>query len=118
CRCPGSASAGSPRTSASRPAAGGTTPGARAATGGRASTGSRSRARSRGRARGRARRAGRTRRTFRVGVDRRVAALLAADRPRAADVAGLGRLGVVPALAVRLPDRVDRGEVDDVEAEL
>ena len=31
---------------------------------------------------------------------------------------GLGALRVVPALAVRAPDRVDRREVEDVEAEL
>jgi len=35
----------------------------------------------------------------------------------AADVAGRRLLGVVPALAVRVPDRVDRRQVDDVEAE-
>jgi hypothetical protein len=45
-------------------------------------------------------------------------AFLPADRPRAADVALLRRLGVVPALAVRLPDRVDRRQVEDVEAEV
>ena len=33
-------------------------------------------------------------------------------------LAALGRLGVVPALAVRVADRVDRREVEDVEAEL
>ena len=52
------------------------------------------------------------------GLDRGVAALLAADRPRAARVAGLGGQRVVAALAVREPDRVDRREVDDVEAEV
>ena len=53
-----------------------------------------------------------------LGMDRVVPALRTADRPRAPDVAGLGALRVVPALAVRQPDRVDRREVDDVEAEL
>ena len=57
CRCPGSASAGSRRTSASRRGGGGTTRDAPSATGGRASTGSRSRARSRSRASSRRRRA-------------------------------------------------------------
>ena len=51
-------------------------------------------------------------------VDRVVPALLGADRPRAADVALRRGLGVVPALAVRVPDRVDRRQVEDVEAEL
>ena len=51
-------------------------------------------------------------------VDRVVPALLGADRPGAADVALRRRLGVVPALAVRVPDRVDRRQVEDVEAEL
>ncbi len=41
-----------------------------------------------------------------------------ADRPRAADVARLRPLGVVAALAVRHADRMDRREVEDVEAEL
>ena len=50
CRCPGSASAGSRRTSVSRRAGGRTTPDARSATGGRASTAPRNRARSRCRA--------------------------------------------------------------------
>ena len=51
-------------------------------------------------------------------MDRVVPALLRADRPRAADVARLRPLGVVAALAVRDADRVDRREVEDVEAEL
>ena len=51
-----------------------------------------------------------------VGVDGVVAAVLGADRPRRAGVA-LGRgQGVVGALAVDLADRVDRRQVDDVEA--
>ena len=52
------------------------------------------------------------------GWTRGVPALGAADRPRAARVARLGRQRVVPALAVRDADRVDRRQVDDVEAEL
>ena len=51
-------------------------------------------------------------------VDRVVASLRGADRPRAPDVAGLGPLGVVAPLAVRPADRMDRREVDDVEPEL
>src|SRR2546423_2409222 len=51
-------------------------------------------------------------------VDRVVTALLGADRPRAADVPGPGRLGVVPALPVRAADRMDRRQVEDVEPEL
>ncbi len=53
-----------------------------------------------------------------LGMDRVVAALLAADRPRAAGIALRRGQRVVPALAVRLADRVDRRQVDDVEAEL
>ena len=53
-----------------------------------------------------------------VGMDRGVAALLAADRPRAADVVLLRGERVVAALAVRDADRMDRRQVDDVEAEL
>ena len=41
----------------------------------------------------------------------------AADRPRAARIALARALGVVPALAVGLADRVHRRQVDDVEAE-
>ena len=51
-------------------------------------------------------------------VDRVVAALVAADRPRAAHVALRRPRRVVAALAVRRADRVDRRQVDDVEAEL
>ena len=47
-----------------------------------------------------------------------MAAVRRADRPGRADVPGLGLLGVVPALAVRHADRVDRRQVDDVEPEL
>ena len=50
-------------------------------------------------------------------VDRVVASFGRADGPRAADVARLSALGVVPPLAVRPPDRVDRRQVDDVEAQ-
>ncbi len=53
-----------------------------------------------------------------VGMHGVMAALLAADRPRAARVAGLGDERVVPPLAVRDADRVDGREVDHVEAEL
>ncbi len=49
--------------------------------------------------------------------DRGVAALLCADRPGAARVAGRRVERVVLALAVRHADRVDRREVEDVEAE-
>ena len=53
-----------------------------------------------------------------LGVDRVVAALRAPDRPGAAGVA-LGRLQrVVAPLAVRGADRMDRRQIDDVEAEL
>ena len=51
-----------------------------------------------------------------VGVDGVVAAVLAADRPGGAGVVRLGREGVVGALAVDLADRVDRRQVDHVEA--
>ncbi len=51
-----------------------------------------------------------------LGVHGVVAALGAADRPRAAGVAGLGGQRVVAALAVRAPDRMDRRQVHDVEA--
>ena len=53
-----------------------------------------------------------------LGVDRGVAALGAADGPRAAEVARLGLGVVVRALAERGADRVDRRQVEDVEAEL
>jgi hypothetical protein len=45
-----------------------------------------------------------------------VAALITADRPRRPDFAGCGGDRVVAALAVHLADRVDRRQVDDVEA--
>src|SRR5206468_12165684 len=51
-------------------------------------------------------------------IDGRMAALLAPDRPRAARVARPGGERVVPALAIRAADRVDRRQVDDVEARL
>ena len=53
-----------------------------------------------------------------LGVQRVVAAALVADRVRAARVARLGHERVVAPLAVRVPDRVDGREVQDVEAEL
>ena len=53
-----------------------------------------------------------------LGVHRGVAALGRADRPRAAGVAGAGALRVVGALAEGPPDRVDRRQVEDVEAEV
>ena len=53
-----------------------------------------------------------------VGVDGVVAAVLAADRPRRAGVLRAGGEGVVGALAVDLADRVDRRQVDHVEAHL
>ena len=51
-----------------------------------------------------------------VGVDGVVAALGRADRPGGARVVGLRGQGVVAALAVDLADRVDRRQVDQVEA--
>src|SRR5439155_12860645 len=51
-------------------------------------------------------------------MDRGVPALRPADRPRAARIARPGLERVVLALPVRAADRVDRGEVDDVEADL
>ena len=53
-----------------------------------------------------------------LGVKRVVAALLGADRPRRTDVAGVVLERVVSALPVRVPDRMHRREIDDVEAEL
>ena len=53
-----------------------------------------------------------------LGMDGGVAALGRADRVDAAGVAGRRDQGVVAALALGAPDRVDRREVDDVEAEL
>lgn len=49
-------------------------------------------------------------------MDRLVAALLAADRIRAAGVAGLGTQGIVAALAMGAADGVDRREIENVEA--
>src|SRR5512132_861441 len=51
-------------------------------------------------------------------MDRRVTAPLGADRPRAADVPALGCDRVVAALAVRVSNRMDRRQVDDVEPEV
>ncbi len=51
-----------------------------------------------------------------LGVQRVVAAFLGADRVGAARVAGRGAERVVAALAVRVPDRVDRREIEGVEA--
>ncbi len=53
-----------------------------------------------------------------LGVDGRVAAVGRADRPRAAGVLGAGVEAVVRPLAMGEADRVDRREVDDVEAHL
>src|SRR5581483_7055138 len=53
-----------------------------------------------------------------LGIDRLVPALLAADRPRAARVVRARLERVVPALAVRVADRMNGREVHDVEAEL
>src|SRR5262249_4922970 len=52
------------------------------------------------------------------GIDGFVATLWPADRPGAARVAGRGLERVVPALAVGTADRMDRRQIDDVEAEL
>src|SRR5882672_3920984 len=49
-------------------------------------------------------------------MDGGVAALGAADGPRAARLAGRGRQRVVAAFAVRAADGMDRRQVDDVEA--
>src|SRR5829696_9473485 len=51
-------------------------------------------------------------------MDADVPALLGPDGPRRPDVVRFGDQNVVPALAVRRSDRVDRRQVDDVEAEL
>jgi hypothetical protein len=53
-----------------------------------------------------------------VGMDRVVAAVLVADRPRAAGVVGAGDERVVATLAVRVADGMDRRQVEDVEAQL
>ena len=47
-----------------------------------------------------------------------VAAFIGADRPRTADVVRAGRERVVLAFAFLPPDRVDRRQVENVEAEL
>ncbi len=52
-----------------------------------------------------------------VGEDGCVAAFVGADRPRAADVVGLGDEGVVAALSLDAADRMDGREVQHVEAE-
>src|SRR3546814_20870168 len=51
-------------------------------------------------------------------VHRRVPAPGGTDRPGAAGVVGAGIEGVARALAVGAADRVDRGQVDDVEPEV
>ena len=51
-------------------------------------------------------------------MDRLVAAALVADRPGRAGIVGAGGQGVVATLAVGVADRVDRREVEHVEAEL
>src|SRR5262249_14200238 len=51
-------------------------------------------------------------------IDGTVAALGGADRVRAAGIAGLRRGRIVTALAVDPSDRVDRHEIDHIEAEL
>jgi hypothetical protein len=51
-----------------------------------------------------------------VGMDRLVASLGAADRPRAADVVRPGVERVVRAFAMAVPDRMDRREVEHVES--
>ena len=53
-----------------------------------------------------------------LGGDRVVSALGRADRPRRPRIVGTCDERVVRALAIRRPDRVDRRQVDDVEAEL
>ena len=50
------------------------------------------------------------------GLDGRVSAVFGADGPRAARIARRRRQRVVPALAVRAADRMDRRQVEDVEA--
>src|SRR5581483_952371 len=53
-----------------------------------------------------------------LGRDSIVPPVLVSDRPRAAGVGRLRGQRVVPALAARSADRMDRREVDDIEAEL
>ena len=52
-----------------------------------------------------------------LGIDRPVTALFRADRIGAARIARLGDRAVVFALAVDPADRMDRHEIDDIEAE-
>src|SRR2546421_11724070 len=52
-----------------------------------------------------------------VRVDRVVAARLVADRPRRTGILWPGHERVVAALAVGVADGVNRGQVEDVEAE-
>ena len=100
-RCPGTSSAGSRRTGSCRRRACGTTRGARARTGDRARTGTRCRARSRCRARAPQRPGAGSPPACRASrEDRRVPALVGADRPRAADVVRRGVERVVLALAL------------------
>ena len=51
-----------------------------------------------------------------LGVDRVVAAFVAADRVRAADIVGSPLQAVVLALAIFSPDRVDGREIKNIEA--
>jgi hypothetical protein len=53
-----------------------------------------------------------------LGMDRVVPTLGAPDRPRAPGIALLGGRRVVAPLPVRRADRVDRRQVENVEAEL
>src|SRR5262249_12691983 len=53
-----------------------------------------------------------------LGIDPRVPTLLGADRPRTAGIARPRHERAVAALAVRVPDRVDGRQVEDVEPEL
>src|SRR6516165_8170170 len=51
------------------------------------------------------------------GMHRRVPAGLIADSPRAAHIAGPRNQRVVRPLAMRMANGMDRGQIDDVEAE-
>src|SRR4051812_6668490 len=53
-----------------------------------------------------------------TGIDRRVASVLRPDRPRRAGIAGSGDEGIIPPLAERPPDRMNRRQVHHVEAEV
>ena len=53
-----------------------------------------------------------------LGMDRVVPTFRRADRPRASRLARPGARGVVRTLPVRAPDRMDRWQIDDIEAEL